>query len=95
IEAGYRYTDSPAICREPGVGPDPDSSVYVPTTWPGARLPHVWLDDGTALADRLGLGYSILRLGDAPAPVDALVQAMRAGGTPVDVIALPGTAARR
>ena len=25
---------------------------YAPTTWPGARLPHVWLDDGSALHDR-------------------------------------------
>jgi len=23
---------------------DPENSQYVPTTWPGARLPHVWLD---------------------------------------------------
>ena len=34
---------------------------YVPTTWPGARLPHVWLDDGTALQDRIGDGYTLLR----------------------------------
>ena len=59
IEAGYRYVDSPTICREPGEGPDPDNPSYVPTTWPGARLPHVWLSDGTALHDRLGPGYSL------------------------------------
>ncbi|HMC47012.1 MAG TPA: FAD-dependent monooxygenase, partial [Caballeronia sp.] len=95
IEAGYRYTDSPAICAEPGDGPDPDNYAYVPTTWPGARLPHVWLDDGTALADRLGMGFSILRLGSAPPSVDALAQALRAGGTPVDIVTLPDVAARR
>ncbi|MGH8649744.1 MAG: FAD-dependent monooxygenase, partial [Burkholderiales bacterium] len=43
IEAGYRYVDSPVIWPEAGDGPDPDNPRYVPTTWPGARLPHVWL----------------------------------------------------
>ena len=63
IEAGYRYVNSPIVWQEPGDGPDPDNPVYVPTTWPGARLPHVWLSDGTALHDRLGPGYTLLRLG--------------------------------
>ena len=27
--------------------------------WPGARLPHVWLADGTALHDRIGDGYTL------------------------------------
>jgi 2-polyprenyl-6-methoxyphenol hydroxylase-like FAD-dependent oxidoreductase len=44
IEAGYRYVGSPIVSRESGDGPDPDNSQYVPTTWPGARLPHVWMD---------------------------------------------------
>ena len=36
-----------AHLRYPGRTRAPVSSTYVPTTWPGARLPHVWLDDGT------------------------------------------------
>src|SRR5580700_1601812 len=46
IEAGYRYVNSPITWDEPGNGPDPDNPSYVPTTWPCARLPHVWLNDG-------------------------------------------------
>src|SRR5882672_7687723 len=34
IEAGYRYSGSPIVWREPGDGPDPDNPQYVPTTWP-------------------------------------------------------------
>ena len=30
---------------------------YVPSTWPGARLPHVWLADGSAMPDRIGYGH--------------------------------------
>jgi 2-polyprenyl-6-methoxyphenol hydroxylase-like FAD-dependent oxidoreductase len=95
IEAGYRYVGSPVICSELGEGPDPDSRDYVPSTWPGARLPHVWLEDGSALADRLGSGYTILRLGATPPPTDALERALRERGAPVEVVRLPDAAARR
>jgi hypothetical protein len=103
IEAGYRYVDSPVIAREPGDGPDPDNVNYVPTTWPGARLPHVWLadgtprerpGDGTPVQDRLGDGYTLLRLGDAPPDARALVEALRATGAPLDVLDVPDAAAR-
>ena len=53
-ELGYRYVGSPIVWPEPGEGPPHEFIDYVPSTWPGARLPHVWLDDGTALHDRLG-----------------------------------------
>ena len=53
-ELGYRYVGSPLIAAEPGEGPAHDFREYVPTTWPGARLPHVWLSDGSAMQDRIG-----------------------------------------
>ncbi|HTE35661.1 MAG TPA: FAD-dependent oxidoreductase, partial [Reyranella sp.] len=62
-ELGYRYDGSPLVCAEPGEPPPDESRRYVPTTWPGARLPHLWLQDGTALHDRLGDGYILLRIG--------------------------------
>jgi 2-polyprenyl-6-methoxyphenol hydroxylase-like FAD-dependent oxidoreductase len=61
IELGYRYANSPLIAHESGQGPDPDSFSYTPTTWPGTRLPHIWLDDGTAIADHLGRCFTLLR----------------------------------
>jgi 2-polyprenyl-6-methoxyphenol hydroxylase-like FAD-dependent oxidoreductase len=64
IERGYRYTGSSLLWPEPGDGPDPDALTYVPTSWPGARLPHMWLNDGSALLDRLGPWYTVLRFGD-------------------------------
>jgi 2-polyprenyl-6-methoxyphenol hydroxylase-like FAD-dependent oxidoreductase len=94
IEAGYRYVDSPLAWPEAGDGPDPDNPRYVPTTWPGARLPHVWLDDGTALHDRLGAGYTLLRLGGSRAEVSGLERALRAKGAPIEVLDIPNSAAR-
>ncbi|HXW42529.1 MAG TPA: FAD-dependent monooxygenase [Xanthobacteraceae bacterium] len=92
-ELGYRYVDSPVVCNVPG-GPEHLFRVYEPTTWPGARLPHVWLDDGTALQDRIGDGYTILKLGRTRADTGALERALRGRGAPVDVLDVPDAAAR-
>jgi 2-polyprenyl-6-methoxyphenol hydroxylase-like FAD-dependent oxidoreductase len=63
-ELGYRYEGSPLVWREPGEPPAHDFIEYRPSTWPGARLPHVWLKDGSAVQDRIGydLGFTLLRL---------------------------------
>jgi hypothetical protein len=59
IEFGYRYD-----------GVEPNPTVYEPTTAPGARLPSVFLRDGSALYDRLGRWFTLLRFGDAdPSPL--------------------------
>jgi 2-polyprenyl-6-methoxyphenol hydroxylase-like FAD-dependent oxidoreductase len=87
-ELGYRYVDSPIICNIPG-GPEHLFREYQPTTWPGARLPHVWLDDGTPLQDRIGDGYTILKLGSGKADASALERAIRARGAPVTVLDVP------
>ncbi len=86
-ELGYRYDGSPLICGEAGEGPDDLAMEYRPTTWPGARLPHLWLADGTALHDRLGDGFTLLRIG-AGTRIDtaALERAMRATGAPLIVV---------
>jgi len=94
IECGYRYVDSAILCAEDGPAPDPDNRAYVPTTWPGFRLPHVWLDDRTALHDRLGFGYTLLQLGHAPADTSAFERELRATGAPLDVLRVPDATAR-
>jgi 2-polyprenyl-6-methoxyphenol hydroxylase-like FAD-dependent oxidoreductase len=59
IEFGYRYD-----------GVEGDPVVYRPTTAPGARLPSTFLADGSALYDRLGPWFTLLRFGDAdPSPL--------------------------
>src|SRR5262245_49784143 len=61
-ELGYRYVGSPIIWEEPG-GPEHLFREYVPTTWPGARLPHVWLREGCSVHDIIGDGFTLLRFG--------------------------------
>lgn len=71
VEFGYRYD-----------GVEPNPTVYEPTTAPGARLPSVFLRDGSALYDRLGPWFTLLCFGGAdpselidaaPAPLDIVV----------------------
>jgi 2-polyprenyl-6-methoxyphenol hydroxylase-like FAD-dependent oxidoreductase len=90
IEAGYRYVDSTIVWREPGESPDPDNPAYVPTTWPGARLPHVWLSDGEALHDRLGAGYTLLRLGGTHADTSSLERSFQELHAPLEVLDIAG-----
>ena len=92
-ELGYRYVDSPVICNVPG-GPEHLFREYHPTTWPGARLPHVWLDDGTPMQDRIADGYTILKLGRSKADASGLQKAIRARGAPVAVLDVPDRIAR-
>jgi 2-polyprenyl-6-methoxyphenol hydroxylase-like FAD-dependent oxidoreductase len=82
-ELGYRYVDSPIIADIPG-GPEHLFRTYEPTSWPGARLPHVWLKDGSPIQDRLPTdGYTILRLGKSVADLSALAKAIGAYGAKV------------
>jgi 2-polyprenyl-6-methoxyphenol hydroxylase-like FAD-dependent oxidoreductase len=88
-ELGYRYAGSPIIADEPG-GPEDDLRRYVPTTWPGARLPHVWLEGQAAVQDRLGPAYTLLRL--RPHDTAAFEKAMQ--GVPFQVLDIPDENAR-
>jgi 2-polyprenyl-6-methoxyphenol hydroxylase-like FAD-dependent oxidoreductase len=94
-ELGYRYVDSPIVCVIPG-GPEHRFRVYEPTTWPGARLPHVWLADGTPMQDHIPYeGYTLLRLGRTNADTSALEKALRAFGAPLAVLDMPDDAPRQ
>jgi 2-polyprenyl-6-methoxyphenol hydroxylase-like FAD-dependent oxidoreductase len=92
-ELGYRYVGSPIIREEPG-GPEHLFREYVPTTWPGARLPHVWLDGHVPLQDRLGPGYTLLRLGATGEDASALQRSFATYGAPFDVLDVADDAAR-
>ncbi len=60
-ELGYRYVGSPVIWEEPG-GPEHLFRTYAPTTWAGARLPHLRTGDGGALQDAVPDAFTLLRI---------------------------------
>jgi hypothetical protein len=67
---------------------------YVPTSFPGARLPHVWLADGSALHDRIGDGYTLLCLSGAQRGADALANAFARYRAPFNALTISDTHAR-
>ena len=81
-ELGYRYVDSPCIDNVPG-GPEHRVGEYNPNVWPGSRLPHCWLDDGSALQDELPETYILLSLGKKPLDTSKLRQSYEKIGAPV------------
>jgi 2-polyprenyl-6-methoxyphenol hydroxylase-like FAD-dependent oxidoreductase len=94
-ELGYRYVGSPLIAPEAGEGPEHNFIDYVPSTYPGVRLPHVWLEDGSAVQDRVGYGhgYALLRFAGGH-DTAALGRAFAAYGAPYGVLDLPDQRAR-
>ena len=81
-ELGYRYIDSPCIDNIPG-GPEHRVGEYHPNVWPGSRLPHCWLDDGTAIQDHLPETYILLSLGTKPPDTTRIRKSFEATGAPV------------
>jgi 2-polyprenyl-6-methoxyphenol hydroxylase-like FAD-dependent oxidoreductase len=88
IEHGYRYEGSPINVTSdvPGDAPVFDPAVSRPSTYPGSRIPHLYLPDGTLLYDRLGKGFSLLVVGDED--FDPLVQVAAKRAVPLSVVAL-------
>jgi 2-polyprenyl-6-methoxyphenol hydroxylase-like FAD-dependent oxidoreductase len=94
-ELGYRYAGSPIVIDEPG-GPKPNLEEYEPTSWPGARLPHVWVKPGqVSVHDLIGDGYTLLRMGEDRADPSALRQAFAAIGAPFTVLDIDADAPRK
>src|SRR6476469_5689684 len=86
MEYGYAYRESPVIFAEQ-VEDIPNNPLrYIPTTFPGARMPSVVLKDHTPIYDRLGLWFTLVCIGMPPSI--ALVEAAARRGAPLDVLRL-------
>jgi hypothetical protein len=93
-ELGYRYVDSPIIRNVPG-GPEHEFLAYRPTAWPGARLPHLWLEDGRAIQDHLPNDRYTLLVLSPECPTAALAAAFAEIGVPFAILPLDSPTARK
>jgi 2-polyprenyl-6-methoxyphenol hydroxylase-like FAD-dependent oxidoreductase len=84
---GYDYPSSPVVVREGPPVPEQPVNTFEPSAHPGARLPHVWLPDGTSVYDLLGEDFTLVRLGPA-ADGNALSAAAARLGVPLRVLDL-------
>jgi FAD-dependent monooxygenase len=70
-EMGYRYESVIINPEQQGKEPEWTPSRYIPTTWPGGRAPHVFLNDGSAIFDHYGSGYTLVEFSDGRADLGA------------------------
>lgn len=84
LEYGYAYRGSPVICEEADAAIPDDPLRYVPSTFPGVRLPSVMLPNGVPIYDRLGPWFTLLCSGVPPSA--ALIEAATKRGVPLDVL---------
>ncbi|WP_217575031.1 FAD-dependent monooxygenase [Streptomyces sp. GbtcB7] len=91
VELDYRYRDGAVVPDgSPEPSPDRDAELYHhPTTWPGAHLPHAWLDrDGHRIStlDLVeGTSFSLLTGIGGESWADAARAASAATGIGIDV----------
>ncbi|TNE40185.1 MAG: FAD-dependent oxidoreductase [Sphingomonadales bacterium] len=83
LELGCRYHGSPIICSEADE-PEWERVRLVPTTWPGGRAPHVFLESGDAMFDLFGQGFTLVRF--AELDVDGLLEAAAEHGVPIKLV---------
>lgn len=97
VQLGARYDGSPIIVPD-GPAPADDFIRYRPTSMPGGRAPHLWLDArrsaGSSLFDHLGIGFTLLRLGPAARDGEALAAAAWERGVPLKILDIPDPQAR-
>jgi len=91
---GYRYEGSPIVVPDGSPEPPDDARQYVPVARPGHRAPHVWLDDGHALYDRLGPDFTLLVIGDSAPDTAGIVEAAAVAGVPLHVVVLSDAIAK-
>jgi hypothetical protein len=84
----YSYDGSP-VCVPDGTPPVPtEATQFVPTTRPGTRAPHAWLDGDRSTLDLFGDGFVLLRLGSNPPDGTSLLDAAKAHGVPMRAVTL-------
>lgn len=93
VELGYRY-QSRAIFSDAD-SPEIDPLTYTPSTEPGKRLPHFYLDNGESVHNLLGIGFNLVVCdggdADALAEVEAFAEAM---ALPLRVVTVSGSKAK-
>ncbi|KIV81897.1 hypothetical protein PV11_04046 [Exophiala sideris] len=94
IELGYRYNGSRVVvpCEDGVKEPEWNRTHYVPSTWPGARAPHVFLKDGhTSIFDLFGIGrqFTIVDFSPDARYAVAFVPIAAKLGIPLESLHLP------
>src|SRR5947209_4138249 len=92
LNFGSYYDRSPIIVYDGAEHPPYTMDSYTPSTVPGCRTPHVWLENGVSLYDAMGPEFTLLRF-DSALDVSALQSAAHSRRLPLKVLEVPKTSA--
>jgi len=85
LNFGYYYADSPIIAYDGEAHPPYSMHEFQPSTVPGCRAPHLWLEGHRSLYDELGPYFTVIRL-DPTINVDALLKAAKERALPLKLL---------
>ena len=86
VTFGERYDASPLVFSDPADIPPDSANEYIPSSNPGGRLPHVWLDEATSLFDELNFEWTVVCTERRSAEAERLAAEGRAAGLSVEVV---------
>lgn len=93
IQLGYRYDASPVCVYSESTSPQPDNPhVYVPSSSPGSRAPHVALAAGRSTLDWFGNGFVLLDFDNDPTRTAFVVSAFADRQVPLNIMSVPDRA---
>ncbi len=97
VQLGARYDGSPIVAAN-GAPPADAFIDYTPSGVPGGRAPHFWLTErrtfGNSLYDKLGPGFTLLRLGRQPPDATAMMAAAAGRKIPLAILDIADVDAR-
>ena len=93
VELGYRYNGSPVVVPD-REEPEPIWTVtdYIPSTWPGARPPHVWLNGKmgeVSIFDLFGNDFTLVDFTRDGIFIKAFEPEFKKAGVPAKMVHLP------
>lgn len=94
VTFGERYDGSPIVFSGRADIPPDGANGYLPSSNPGGRLPHAWLEGEVSLFDRLHFEWTVLTPQPLLAEAEKLAQAGQEAGFSVELLALPEAVAQ-
>lgn len=94
IHLGAIYRNSPIVVDNGRELVEDDIAQFVQRAQPGARAPHVWLDDGTSTLDLFGNGFVLLDFGQDGRGVERLIEGATRRGVPLRHVRLDNAEAK-
>ena len=86
LALGFRYQSPLIRPSNEGEPPVDDTANFVPSSFPGCRAPHHWLDGDKSIIDLFGGGFVLLRLGSNPPDVSGLANAAGSRNVPLEIV---------